>query len=73
MRRSSSQDAGQLLRAIVANDDQPVTAHDIAMAAQRTRCLPESAAPASAERRAVATAQPITNVGAPRQTHSLLR
>jgi hypothetical protein len=33
MRRSSSQDAGQLLRAIVANDDQPVTAHDIAMAA----------------------------------------
>jgi hypothetical protein len=32
MRRSSSQGAGQLLRAIVANDDQPVTADDIAMA-----------------------------------------
>jgi hypothetical protein len=32
MRRSSSQDAGQLLRAIVANDDQPLTANDIAMA-----------------------------------------
>ena len=32
MRRSSSQGAGQLLRAIVADDDQPVTVHDIAMA-----------------------------------------
>ena len=30
MRRGSSHRAGQLLRAIVANNEQPVTAHDIA-------------------------------------------